>query len=77
MIIQHPPILCYRVDSHLRPIVDYLTGEVAVGDVRAVLIGRPSILGLDVDLSLRKIVGWLKDNEYAQEDIVKYLTTSI
>jgi len=38
---------------------------------------RPSLLGLDVDANLRKIVDYLQANDYSMEDIVKMLATTI
>lgn len=46
-------------------------------DVTAALIKRPSLLGLDVNENLRKIVDYLKYTETPPETIVKYIVESI
>lgn len=42
-----------------------------------VVAERPSLLGLDADKNLKKIVEWMQYNEYSHEDIIKYLKESI
>ena len=42
-----------------------------------VITARPSILGLEVEGNLRKIVDYLKSRDHSQEDIIKYLKTSL
>ena len=73
----HPPILCYAVETHLRPVTEYLQQEVGIPNVGQLVVARPSILALQVDGGLRRILGWLEANEYSMDDIVKYLSTSI
>jgi hypothetical protein len=46
-------------------------------DVAAAVVARPSLLGLDVDASLRKIVEYLQYTETPPDKIVEYLTRSI
>ncbi len=43
----------------------------------AAVVARPSLLGLDVDASLRKIVEYLQYTETPPDKIVEYLTRSI
>lgn len=76
VIAAHPPVLSYSVSERLEPFWSYMT-EIGVTDVAATVIGRPSLLGLDVDANLRKIVEYLKYTETPPETIVKYITTSI
>ena len=45
--------------------------SVGIADVGAVIAQRPNLLGLDVDLNLRKIVEYLKYVETPTETIVK------
>jgi hypothetical protein len=45
--------------------------------VAAAVVARPSLLGLDVDASLRKIVEYLTYNETPPEKIIEFLTRSI
>jgi hypothetical protein len=43
-----------------------------------VVAARPSLLGLDVEENLKKIVGYLQSREeYSQEDILKFLKTTL
>lgn len=72
----HPPVLSYSVEGRLRPFWDYLT-ELGVKDVAAAVVSRPTLLGLDVDANLRKIVGYLQSVDTPPETIVQYLVKSI
>ena len=76
VISAHPPVLCYSVTERLAPFWDYLS-SVGVKDVAAVVVKRPSLLGLDVENNLKKIVDYLKYVDTPIEQIVKYLETSI
>lgn len=69
-------MLCYSVQERLAPFFAYMS-EVGVTDVAAAVIRRPSLLGLEVDANLRKIVGYLQSVDTPPETIVKYITTSI
>jgi hypothetical protein len=43
-----------------------------------VVAARPSLLGLDVEENLKEIVGYLQSREeYSQEDILKFLKTTL
>ena len=55
----HPPVLSYSVSDRLGPFWDYMT-SIGVADVGAAVVSRPSLLGLDVDANLRKIVEYLQ-----------------
>ncbi len=61
VIAAHPPVLSYSVAERLEPFWSYMV-EIVVTDVAAAVIGRPSLLGLDVDANLRKVGGcvWVK-----------------
>lgn len=69
-------MLCYSVEARLGPFWDYLA-SIGVPDVSAAVVKRPSLLGLDVDANLRKIVDYLTYVGTPAEDIIKYITTSI
>lgn len=72
----HPPVLSYSVDGRLRPFWDYMAG-IGVPDVAAAVSGRPSLLGLDVDASLSKIVDYLKYVGTEPDKIVEMVCRSI
>jgi hypothetical protein len=38
---------------------------------------RPSLLGLDVENNLRKMVEYLLENDYTQEQVIEYITTTL
>eukprot|EP00197_Chlamydomonas_leiostraca_P003614 CAMPEP_0202859796 /NCGR_PEP_ID=MMETSP1391-20130828/1765_1 /ASSEMBLY_ACC=CAM_ASM_000867 /TAXON_ID=1034604 /ORGANISM="Chlamydomonas leiostraca, Strain SAG 11-49" /LENGTH=178 /DNA_ID=CAMNT_0049538879 /DNA_START=187 /DNA_END=723 /DNA_ORIENTATION=- len=76
VIAGHPPVLCYTVEARLAPFYAYMK-EIGIQDVNAVVAGRPSLLGLDVDMNLRKIVDYLVYTETPLEKIVEYISKSI
>ena len=61
VVSEHPPTLVYDPDLRLRPIFDYLR-ELGMS-ASATVARRPSLLGLEADASLRRIVGYLQDVE--------------
>ena len=69
IISGHPPVLSYDT-AQLDKFWVYLA-SVGIADVGAVIAQRPNLLGLDVDLNLRKIVEYLKYVETPTETIVK------
>jgi hypothetical protein len=73
----HPGCLCYSVPGRLEPWRAYLEDEVGVRDLRAAVIARPSLLGLDADGSLRKIVGYLRSVGTPPGEIAAYVAKSI
>ncbi|GIL79021.1 hypothetical protein Vretimale_70 [Volvox reticuliferus] len=72
----HPPVLSYSVPERLEPFWDYLS-SIGVQDVAQAVINRPSLLGLEVDGNLRKIVEYLQYTETPTDTIVKYVVESI
>jgi hypothetical protein len=77
VVSAHPSVLCYSVPDRLEPWARYLQEEVGVQDLKGAVLGRPSLLGLDTDASLRKIVGYLQSVGTSPEDIAVYVTKSI
>lgn len=75
-ISAHPPVLCYDVEARLRPFFDYLR-SIGVESPGAAVASRPSLLGLDVDNGLKKIVEYLQYTETPPDKIVEYITRSI
>jgi hypothetical protein len=73
VISEHPPVLCYSPEERLKPFFQYLE---SIGvDVQKV-VKRPSLLGLEVNASLRRIVGYLKEVEQrSDEELADLLET--
>lgn len=76
IITGHPPVLSYSVEERLKPFFAYLAG-VGIEDVGAVVVSRPSLLGLDVEANLRKMVDYLLYIETPPMTIVEYLSKSL
>jgi hypothetical protein len=76
VITAHPPVLSYNVQQRLEPFWDYLR-SIGMDDVAAAVVKRPSLLGLDVDANLKKIVDYLQYVETPPDKIVEYITKTI
>ncbi|GMH45525.1 hypothetical protein BSKO_13482 [Bryopsis sp. KO-2023] len=76
VITMHPPILCYSIEERIEPLVTYLKGVGLKEPIKS-LVQRPSLFGLEVDASLEKIVGYLKEKDYSEEAIANILENSI
>ena len=76
MISKMPCLLAYSLNERIRPVLEYLS-DVGIQNPEQVIAQRPSLLGLDVDQNLKKIVGYLKANDYSMDQIVEWLETSI
>ena len=64
------------MEGRLAPFFDYLR-EVGVADPAEAVLSRPSLLGLDVDANLRKMVDYLKYVETPADKIVEYITKTL
>jgi hypothetical protein len=73
---KHPNVLAYSVAARLRPAIEYLQ-EIGVTDIAAVITERPSLLGLDPEQQLRRVVDYFKANGYSQEEIIELVSKSI
>lgn len=76
VIAGHPPVLSYSVEERLQPFFAYLSG-VGVPSVGAAVVSRPSLLGLEVEANLKKMVDYLLYIETPPETIAKYLSQSL
>lgn len=76
VISGHPPVLSYSVPTRLAPFWKYLE-SVGVDNIAETVVERPSLLGLDADQNLRKIVDYLQYIETPPEKIVEYLKRTI
>ena len=59
MVSEHPTTLVYDPEQRLRPIFEYLK-SLGMSPARTIL-RRPSVLGLEADANLRRIVGYLQE----------------
>lgn len=76
MIASHPPVLSYSADDRIRPLLQYLDERLGLDPATAVT-ARPSLLGLTVEDGLERMVGYLQDNGYTQEQVAEFLCSSL
>lgn len=79
LVIRHPAVLAYDVETRLKPLFAYMEGTFGI-DAKAFVedvTRRPSLLGLDADENARKMVEYLLDNGSSKEDAVQYLLRSL
>ncbi|CAL8469544.1 g9085 [Coccomyxa elongata] len=58
VISDHPAVLCYSPDERIKPFFEYLA-SIGIGPEK--IARRPSLLGLEVNASLRRIVNYLQE----------------
>jgi hypothetical protein len=72
VITAHPPVLAYSVEERLMPLSNYLSELGVSGEaLAAALARRPSLLGLDVDANLRRMVDWMLSTGVSKEQVVE------
>lgn len=76
VLAEHPPVLSYSPAERLQPFLEFLTSS-GFRDPAAIILRRPTTLGLDVDNNLRRIVDYLLVNGYTMEQIEEFLATTI
>eukprot|EP00884_Botryococcus_braunii_P001199 jgi/Botrbrau1/1107/Bobra.0162s0008.1 len=76
VITVHPPVLCYDAETRLAPVFDYLS-SLGIRDTARLIAQRPSLLGLDSDNNLRRVVGYLQETGQTPEQIQEMLEKSI
>jgi hypothetical protein len=76
VINEHPPVLCYSPADRLDPFFEYLEG-LGISDPVKLVVQRPTLLGLEVNNNLKRMVGYLQDSGYSLEKIQELLGTSI
>ncbi|EIE21495.1 hypothetical protein COCSUDRAFT_56708 [Coccomyxa subellipsoidea C-169] len=73
VISDHPAVLCYSPDKRLKPFFEYLE-SIGIGPDK--VAKRPSLLGLEVNASLRRIVDYLQEVEgKTTEELAQLLET--
>lgn len=77
LVIAFPQLLCYSVER-VDDLLDFFvsTAGISGGEVRRMLLARPTILGLP-RRQLEQIVGFLLENGSSQEDVVYMLQKSL
>jgi len=76
LLVAHPNVLAYNVEDRLKPAIDYLV-EIGVEDVAQVIAKRPSLLGLDPENQLRRMVGYFQANDFSQEEIIDMICNNV
>ena len=72
----HPPVLCYSPEGRLHDFFLVLA-EAGIQEPVNAILQRPTLLGLEPDQSLRRIIDYLKENGHSPEHIAELLATSI
>jgi hypothetical protein len=79
LVIRHPAVLAYGVETRLKPLFEYM--ECTFGrDAKAFVedvTRRPSLLGLDADANARKMIEYLLDNGSTKEEAMEYFLRSL
>lgn len=74
IVIDHPPVLCYNPEDRIIPFFDFLK---SIGIAPEKVAKRPTLLGLEVNKSLRRIVNYLQEVEGKSIDEVAVLLETI
>ncbi|CAK0784374.1 hypothetical protein CVIRNUC_007578 [Coccomyxa viridis] len=74
VITDHPPVLCYSAEERIYPFFEFLK---SVGISPEKVAKRPTLLGLEVNKSLRRIVDYLQEVEGKSIDEVAQLLETI
>lgn len=64
------------MEARLAPFFDYLA-SLGIKDPGRLLVQRPSLIGLEADKNLRRVVGYLQETGHTLEQIQNLLATSI
>jgi hypothetical protein len=73
VISGHPAVLCYSPEERVKPFFEYLA---SIGLGADKVVKRPSLLGLEVNASLRRIVDYLQEVEgKTVEELAQLLET--
>lgn len=76
LIIEYPILLCYNPEGRLKPLFEYLR-SIGIENPDRLVMKRPSVLGIDTDKGLRRIVEYLQENEHTPDQIENLLATSL
>ncbi|KAK9794635.1 hypothetical protein WJX73_004363 [Symbiochloris irregularis] len=76
VISAHPPVLCYSPEQRLKPFFDILRNA-GIPDPVKTMVQRPSMLGIEPDQGLRRIIGYLRESGQSPDAIAELLATSI
>ena len=76
VIIDYPIILCYSPEERLAPFFKYLK-SIGISKPDRLVLRRPSVLGMDADNGLKRIVEYLQQNDHTPEQIEELLATTL
>lgn len=76
IVAGHPPVLCYSPDHRLQPFMQALT-TAGIPDPLKTITQRPTILGLEPDQGLQRIIEYLHETGHTPEHIAELLATTI
>lgn len=76
VVLEHPPVISYSPAEQLQPFLDGLRG-LGIRDPLAVVVRRPSLLGLSLRDNVQRIVEYLKEAGNTMEQIEEMLATTI
>ena len=74
IITDHPPVLCYNAEERIYPFFEFLK---SVGIPPEKMAKRPTLIGLEVNKGLRRIVDYLQEVEGKSMDEVAELLETI
>lgn len=72
----HPPVLAYDVDTRIKPVIEYLVDDLECDNIAALVAGRPSVLGFDLD-AMTRATGYLLSTDMSKEDVLKVVATTL
>ena len=73
VVSEHPATLCYSPTERLKPFLDYLN---ETGISMEMIVRRPTLLGLELNTSLRRIVDYLQEVQgKTHEELLSLLET--
>ncbi len=76
VVLEHPPVLSYSPAERLAPFVEGLAG-LGVREPLAIIVRRPSLLGLSLRENIQRIVSYLQEAGHSMEQIEEMLATTI
>lgn len=76
VILEHPPVISYSPTQRLAPFIEDLR-QLGITDPLRVIVRRPSLLGLTVEGSISRIVGYLIETGNDMSQVEDLLATTI
>lgn len=76
VILGHPPVISYSPSERLQPFLESLQAA-GIPEPMAVVLRRPTLLGLSNRDNLARIVSYLVDSGHSMEEVAELLATSV